>query len=198
MATRATYKIHSHCFYIHWDGYPEGAAVYLWNMYQAMKTSKGGLSEAFLRGNDGAEFTGDHDCHGDTEWRYTLEGDVLTVEKAYFPDNAPKAWDVRWMGNWWEFVNANNEHIPEWSPLFPLPDSAYRCDSRGKLIVHVTDGAQLLANVRKASDELTSYAAKFPQAIGNIASLQSQLNRAVAALTQYGTQYPHAIEKVAA
>lgn len=70
MSTRATYKFPDVCYYIHYDGYPEGAAEY----FQAAlaRDGRGGLQAMFLRANDLAEITVDHDYHADTEYRYTV------------------------------------------------------------------------------------------------------------------------------
>jgi len=92
MSTRATYQINDKrynnetremTFYIHHDGYKEGAAYYFYNMIETRtgtgegyKTnSKGGNIEAFLRANYNAEITESHSVHGDTEYRYTLNAD---------------------------------------------------------------------------------------------------------------------------
>ena len=92
MSTRATYQINDKrynnetrkmTFYIHHDGYKEGAAHYFYNMIETLtgtgegdKTnSKGGNIEAFLRANYNAEITESHNAHGDTEYRYTLNAD---------------------------------------------------------------------------------------------------------------------------
>jgi hypothetical protein len=89
MGTRATYQIGKHVFYIHWDGYEDGAAVYFYNMIEANNKlddsgidrplNSGGYAENFLRGNPGAEFTESHEIHGDTEYQYTLDADTLTL-----------------------------------------------------------------------------------------------------------------------
>jgi multimeric flavodoxin WrbA len=89
MGTRATYQIGNHTFYIHYDGYAAGAAVYFYNMIEAANVlddsgigrelNHGGYAEQFLRGNPSAEFTTSHEDHGDTEYHYTLEGNLLTV-----------------------------------------------------------------------------------------------------------------------
>jgi len=89
MSTRATYVIDGHGFYIHYDGYPEGAAGYFFNMIKAgagviesnpalkgdyLRDPRGGYGAHFLRGNVLAEFTEGHDTHGDTEYQYTMDG----------------------------------------------------------------------------------------------------------------------------
>ncbi len=85
MSTRATYLFQatdhapSVCFYIHYDGYPDGAACYFRNMI-ACDNARGGMPARFIRANDLAEFTARHEAHGDTEYRYTLSGDHLVAE----------------------------------------------------------------------------------------------------------------------
>ena len=100
MSTRATYKItdksnREMTFYIHHDGYKEGAAHYFYNMIETRtgtgegyKTnSKGGNIEAFLRANYNAEITESHNAHGDTEYRYTLNADnTLEVSEVSWED----------------------------------------------------------------------------------------------------------------
>ena len=71
MSTRATYRFipddlrfrPAVTIYIHHDGYPEGAAVYLEDAYNA---------ETFIRKNNRAEITASHEVHGDTEYRYDI------------------------------------------------------------------------------------------------------------------------------
>lgn len=95
MGTRATYRVIAKndysptlTFYIHWDGYKEGAASYFYNMIEAATTyhgekypriANGGFPTAFIRGNNLAEFTKSHELHGDTEFRYDLDGHTLKV-----------------------------------------------------------------------------------------------------------------------
>lgn len=96
MSTRATYefmpsgnglKANKTAVYIHYDGYPEGAAVYFWT---ALRThpNKGCPATQFIRANPEAELTGSHETHGDTEFRYTIDGDRwedagIKAEKRY-------------------------------------------------------------------------------------------------------------------
>ena len=82
MSTRATYQIFDDTFYIHHDGYLEGAAMYFFNMVKASRhirngiwdwsKPKGGAPFAFIRGNANCEPTTGHDAHGDTEFHYTV------------------------------------------------------------------------------------------------------------------------------
>ena len=83
MSTRATYQIDGVYFYIHHDGYEQGAAGYFLAMLNSLhmplnssgRTACGGIAEAFLRGNSQASFTTDHEQHGDTQYRYDVQQD---------------------------------------------------------------------------------------------------------------------------
>jgi hypothetical protein len=77
MATRATYTftgevtVHT---YIHYDGYPQGAANYFQNMLDVFgKELRGGAAEQFIRANKLAQFTSHWDDHGDTEYHYEVD-----------------------------------------------------------------------------------------------------------------------------
>jgi len=90
VSTRATYQIGETVFYCHWDGYPTGAAQRFANMVAAHTVAqtekersfdpcedrRGGWPFAFIRGNLDAEPTEDHEAHGDTEFRYTLQSEA--------------------------------------------------------------------------------------------------------------------------
>jgi hypothetical protein len=168
MSTRATYKIDGKYFYIHYDGYKDGAAVYFWNMHQAK--GRGGCAEAFLRGNDLAEFTQSHDAHGDTEYRYDLTDETLTVwERADWDD--PK-FKKAWSGNWWEFVNEHNQMIKGFERL-------------AKINNRVSTRSELEARIAEVTNHLKTYSAKFPTHIGNIDGITSDLLRARLALKKY-------------
>ena len=80
MSTRATYEIFGHTFYVHHDGYEQGAAHKFVDMIQAdserdqvnNQKNQGGLAANFLRGNARACFAKSHEQHADTEFRYTI------------------------------------------------------------------------------------------------------------------------------
>lgn len=107
MSTRATYLFEPDpqsgfprvCFYIHHDGYPEGAAAYL--LAAMTYEGHGRLAERFLRANDQAEFTRGHEAHGDTEFRYTLRGEQLQAEKRF---QFGPTWNGVFYGTLAEFV----------------------------------------------------------------------------------------------
>lgn len=103
MSTRATYRIQEFTphenrieyFYIQYDGYPAGAAEYfqklLVNMESLKETDPYSGNVKWRPGKaivafgmlKYAEFTEDHEYHGDTEYRYNL----------YF-DRIRKTWDI--------------------------------------------------------------------------------------------------------
>lgn len=171
MSTRATYKIDGVCFYIHYDGYMDGAAVYFWNMHRARDKGRGGYAEAFLRGNDLAEFTESHAAHGDTEYRYDLKGETLTVWARGDWSDAPEFKQV-WSGNWWEFVNEHNQMIKGFEHL-------------AKINNRVSTRSELEARIAEVANHLKTYSAKFPTHIGNIDGITSDLLRAKLALKKY-------------
>jgi len=77
MSTRATYKIDFTTFYIHHDGYPEGAAEYFAAALDPSnrvedRAPNASLADDFIRANSRAELTESHQTHGDTEYRYTV------------------------------------------------------------------------------------------------------------------------------
>ena len=94
MATRATYQFVSewagtHTAYIHHDGYPEGAAQYFLNGDAPIFNIN-----AFIRANQKAEMTASHEIHGDTEYRYTIQGSHLLAQKRInFTNEFETIWD---------------------------------------------------------------------------------------------------------
>jgi len=78
MSTRATYQIDYTTFYIHYDGYPEGAAAYFEAALQYIVDEKPHainftFADVFHFANaEVCEITKSHDTHGDTEYRYTV------------------------------------------------------------------------------------------------------------------------------
>lgn len=73
MSTRATYQINGHTFYIHHDGYPAGAAMYLNNAMEfTSEAPNATFQDDFMRANARAELTESHEAHPDTEYRYTV------------------------------------------------------------------------------------------------------------------------------
>lgn len=79
MSTRATYGFitpdYNIEFYIHHDGYPEGAADYFKSALEHCKNhevwGEDNLADSFHRVNDRSRFT-KADLHGDTEFHYEV------------------------------------------------------------------------------------------------------------------------------
>jgi len=87
MSTRATYQITTEkrdirpvIFYIHCDGYPEGAMEYI-KAGLLFENKRGTFIEQFMRANETAEITPSHNAHGDTEFTYDIvekkDGQIL-------------------------------------------------------------------------------------------------------------------------
>ncbi len=118
MSTRATYQFLSEfggktTIYIHHDGYLEGAAHYFFEAARYRETyfdperayagrgARGSLVDWFLRGNDNAEVTASHECHGDTEYRYTVwaDGTLKVLARINYGDpDDPKCWREAYSG----------------------------------------------------------------------------------------------------
>tara|TARA_R110000822_G_scaffold233008_1_gene364588 strand:+ start:605 stop:940 length:336 start_codon:yes stop_codon:yes gene_type:complete len=82
MSTRATYQFISewsgtHTVYIHHDNYPQGAAMYFTDSNSESIYNV----NTFIRNNETAQLTESHQIHGDTEYRYTVEGTRLIAQK---------------------------------------------------------------------------------------------------------------------
>lgn len=112
MSTRATYQFvteyNTSTIYVHHDGYPEGAVNYfnlmlLRDFSDSLSYSIKNISaESFIRANLKAELTESHEAHGDTEYRYTFNKEVLTCEaRIDFGDT----WRTVFTGNVYDFIN---------------------------------------------------------------------------------------------
>lgn len=133
MGTRATYRFapgigenRRHepitTIYIHWDGYPEGAAAYFYAML--VNPSKGNMATQFIRANEQAELTLSHDIHGDTEYRYDLTGHgpcaELKCSARTFSTDPGKEWVVKYVGPLHEFIAKNTRYIENYEPFVPV------------------------------------------------------------------------------
>jgi hypothetical protein len=132
MSTRATYRISEdfqgngliNYFYIHYDGYPEGAANYFKDLLKSREefhkvwnetyTGKDNLRRktwagTFEMGLPYSERTKDHECHGDTEFRYNLSfWDNNQTVKAY-KRSYEDSWVCFWDGYLHEFIKIYNK-----------------------------------------------------------------------------------------
>lgn len=131
MATRATYRFLAGGFspevtiYRHWDGYPEGAAAHMYLLLT--KPSKGCMATQFIRADEGTEITDSHDGHGDTDYRYDIEGHgadaVITCFKrdGWWEEDKEPTWLVIAKQPLHEFIAARTEHIDDFKPWLPVP-----------------------------------------------------------------------------
>lgn len=159
MATRATYSIlrnkSRYNFYIHYDGYPDGAATYFAAM---LNNSKGHVTpESFIRANKRAELT--EYTHGDTEFHYDLEEAtvdepaMISVKERNFADD-----------HGWRHVKSCplasflNEH----QRLMPEKDIWL---SHGRATMSKSMALDRMGELQR---ELESYKKKFPDHSGNI------------------------------
>ena len=122
MGTRATYEFRdeyrgTQTFYIHWDGYPEGAAMYFRQMFEFNQWGAS-LAAKFFRGNPTAEFTQDKDAHGDTDYHYVLEDyrkiQAFKILRNY--ETGDCAYNTVFRGDLYEFIEKYGDE-----PFEPLP-----------------------------------------------------------------------------
>ena len=195
MSTRATYQINDKIFYIHHDGYVEGAAAYLFNMCQASpvidKTgegysvldrgqTRGGLEFAFIRGNGNCEPTDSHEAHADTEYRYVVTSgkglsymDTQPMLKAYARVNFSDDWKTIYDGTLVDFVN---KYVS--NPAY----NSITGDSMGVFFTKIDNGSgeTLLCTIEQALDAERAFNKKaFSYDEGNC-NRQSNFNRALA------------------
>jgi hypothetical protein len=120
MSTRATYQFTDSknnftptiTYYVHYDGYPEGAAAYFWAAHHHAN-ERGGMCDKFIRANENAEHTRDHEAHGDTEYVYTMDGDQLTAAKVIENDENGLVTETFFTGHYCEFINQHGEQLCE-------------------------------------------------------------------------------------
>jgi hypothetical protein len=185
MATRATYRIipkgaHPFTLYIHYDGYPAGAAMYFHRAIESQRKTAdygrpaGGkdLPCAFIHANiEVVEFTMDHEIHADTEYRYTynVETDMMRAEermdfsstwRVIYSGSLAGFLSYRWQGS--EVPTYYSIEVPTWN---------------GKRRVMITM-EQAEQDLQITTDKANEYAAMFPANTGNIHSHQDQVKRA--------------------
>lgn len=137
MSTRGTYKFKGNrkdllpdtFIYVHYDNYPEGAAVHFYNLLT--NPSKGNMATQFIRANEHAEITKNHECHGDTEYRYEIEGygpeAIVTCKQGYGDESDGsyhKPWIVVASEPLHSFINSRTKYIQDYKP-FKLVTSHY-------------------------------------------------------------------------
>lgn len=132
MSTRATYEfipenevIGGKTFiYVHYDNYPEGAAVYFYNTL--INLSKGDFATQFIRANEMAEITKSHEYHADTEYRYVVKGygpkaklKCFTVDNNWA--NGEKTVTLVFEGEICEFIEKNKDMIENYHQFMEVP-----------------------------------------------------------------------------
>lgn len=124
MSTRATYQFKDKTqntkttVYIHYDGYLEGAAYYLYETLT--KPSKGSMATQFIRANPQAEITTSHEHHADTDFCYDIEGygpDADICAYYYEEKDGQRNRVCRFAGKVHEFIEKNNKLISEFKPF---------------------------------------------------------------------------------
>jgi len=143
MSTRATYKFinqnalqEEQTFYIHHDGYPEGAIMYFFNMLDE-DNQCGGLASRFFRANDRAEPTKNHKYHGDTEFCYTLtnkgqSGWDIYVEEVYWEDGE-RSFKGLYRGKFSNWINGISQKASvEWPHVIDLCPGLHTINSLKK------------------------------------------------------------------
>ena len=174
MSTRATYLFEKQwtgnpCFYIHYDGYPEGAALYLIAAIE-FESEYPGLAERFLRANDRAEFTSGHNTHSDTEYRYTIHDDQdISVWNTCFDYDE---WKLIEKVSLKTFIKmyTDIDIVQDLNPITNLPSGRWRTYE------------DHLAYVEEKRDALSLYKQKFPERTENISSMKAEIERLQAIL----------------
>jgi hypothetical protein len=141
MSTRATYKFlveasssQLACFYIHHDGYPEGAAQYLMNIFKknGEETRNAVYADKFYRNNPGARLTQNHQYHTDTEYCYDIgysDYPWVKAKKASYGygafDECNRKWKTFFDGKVEDFIV---KYLEKDDPRLPLIDEQYCAD----------------------------------------------------------------------
>lgn len=124
MSTRATYQFKDKTYntkttvYIHYDGYLEGAAHYLYETLT--KPSKGGMATQFIRANPQAEITTSHEKHADADYCYDIDGcgpDADITAYYYEEKDGQRNRVCRFSGKVHEFIEQNNKMIQGFQPF---------------------------------------------------------------------------------
>ena len=150
MSTRAYYSIGDRCFYIHYDGYPEGAAEYIAAAveYRTRINGRDGLTGAFYRANATAEFA-DLPAASDTdaEYHYRIDGGLrITVQHRQIGGDR---WSTEFSGPLSDWLNAT------------ITDGRTFTEAYGNVV-------SVQSAIENAEAELSSAATRFEQGhLGN-------------------------------
>lgn len=182
MSTRASYtflpnkkanKAHA-VFYIHHDGYPAGAAQYL----LAMIAQSGQVNaNTFYRANDRAELIYSADTYGDIEYKYTIDQRVNNIRVEQRQYGAPTDWRILFNGPVVDFLSRNAGE-----PVKELQYASYMSST------FLASPSIIEAKIQEAETKLKNYQEAFPQMLGNINSLQNDVERAKGWLACFETE----------
>lgn len=166
MSTRATYGFTgalgpSTVFYIHHDGYLEGAADYLLEAAKRYLGAPGGtLAEAFIRANECAEIAHSHGTHADTDYRYEVTLGAVHHVLAWKRVPSSGRWEVAFSGSLADFITkyARVQVIQRGSRLYTKELAVERAE--------------------RMAQRAEQYAADHPGMTGNIAAARQEANGA--------------------
>ena len=163
MSTRATYEFGGHTIYVHYDGYPSGAAVYFLNMVRSYEQTgrvqlggdaSGGYFYDFIRGNRLAVPSEGRDTHGDTEYHYQLhENGELGVWRI-----SVEGWELFEQLKLWDFITRETGEVVSYFKKW------------GKTFVHTLPYFKLLSEQNHPSPE----SFKFRELVKTIQDEQSE------------------------
>jgi hypothetical protein len=115
MATTSTYKFTqdntTHACYIHYDGYPKGAASYLYQML--IGTPRANLATRFLRANDSAELVVADRISSEYLYHITGDGPDARIDVHIRQWNNPD-YVLHYSGPLWDFIDIHNELIEDY------------------------------------------------------------------------------------
>lgn len=167
MSTRANYEFYNKNeelearFYIHSDGYCEGAASYFNNALIYNNGSTYEIENAFFRANKNCEMSGQ--LHGDIEYiyKYRASSGKLTVYQTNFEVDNPSLWLTVFSGTIYEFVNKYftvfNSDIETYSDCLYGFDNEEKQEQKIKKFNKWVNGESLASNYKKLVEEVASF-----------------------------------------
>jgi len=126
------------------DGNPSGAANYFYQTFS--NPSNGNNATQFIRANQNASLTRDHQFCDDTKYRYYICGKGITanLEVSWFPHSKLRNWDNEefiYKGTILDFIEQNKENIQDYHPFFLMQVQGGSCYLNAKAI-KVIESAQ--------------------------------------------------------
>lgn len=189
MSTKATYEFTEEqtkrrppIIYKHHDGYPEGAACWIYN---AFKHRHRGAAAGFLRGNPESELTESHEIHGDTEYRYTIDTTdpawiVTALAGRYNDDDDDKTWTPYFVGTLAAMLEKYGHELLSPEEYWPL----LSVERYGKSILMTA--AEIMDRIDVLCKTLGHWAveSELPMTHGNAAGAREEIRALRAALTE--------------